>query len=353
EAIATRPVSACSPADFKIPLTAFISCIVGAFLEHDCTLNTPKARTTFPYVCFYMATRAGSVQCLALHSDNTKHGFLVSLLLSSCMSYAVPHIYHHLFASHPILSTNWALSAPMGCCCSKSPSDSSSPRTGDGVLHQPRSHVQAPEPRRGVTPVPQGRDATLEPAKPVQSGETIPTPTPPQPDENTSQKFRSGRQNLPSPPHRSTSAYPSFDNARMGPLVVEEPSHKSGGSILPSYRHKMNRSYSETPYSPPLVPAGASSSRGGHVRGYKQQNGVELTPDPRFATRATLKQAVAGGNNTRFPSTVRELLPDGFRFRILVLGKSQSGKSSLIDAVFNMAVGPFLPYPVLLIEYFY
>ncbi|KAH9018535.1 hypothetical protein EDB85DRAFT_2294485 [Lactarius pseudohatsudake] len=224
----------------------------------------------------------------------------------------------------------------MGCCWSSPnfPSDSSSPRTG-GIPHQPQP-VQASGPRQGVTPVLQGRDATPEPAKPVQSGEPIPTPTPSQSDENTSQKFRSGRQNLPSPPQRSTSAYPSFDIARMGPLIVEEQSHKSGGSRLPSYRHKMNRSYAETPYGPPLVPTGAPSSREGHVRGYKQQNGVELTPDPRFATRATLKQAVARGNNTRFPSTVREVLPDGFRFRILVLGKSQSGKSSLINAVFNM-----------------
>ncbi|KAH9041168.1 hypothetical protein EDB84DRAFT_1474613 [Lactarius hengduanensis] len=226
----------------------------------------------------------------------------------------------------------------MGCCCSspKPTSDTLSPRTPGGVPHQPQPHVQASEPRQGVAPVPQGRDATPEPAKPVQSGEPIPTPTPSQSDENTSQKFRSGRQNLPSPPQRSTSAYPSFDNARMGPLIVEGQSHKSGGSRLPSYRHKMNRSYSETPYGPPLVPTGAPSSRDEHVRGYKQQNGVELTSDPRFATRATLKQAVARGNNTRFPSTVREVLPDGFRFRILVLGKSRSGKSSLINAIFNM-----------------
>ncbi|KAH9018529.1 hypothetical protein EDB85DRAFT_2294479 [Lactarius pseudohatsudake] len=225
----------------------------------------------------------------------------------------------------------------MGCCWSSPnpPPNSSSPRTG-GVPLQPQPHVQASEPLQGVTPVPQGRDATPEPAKPVQSGEPIPTPTPSQSDENTSQKFRSGRQNLPSPPQRSTSAYPSFDNARMGPLIVEGQSHKSGGSRLPSYRHKMNRSYSETPYGPPLVPTGAPSSRDERVRGYKQQNGVELTSDPRFATRATLKQAVARGNNTRFPSTVREVLPDGFRFRILVLGKSRSGKSSLINAIFNM-----------------
>ncbi|KAH8979093.1 hypothetical protein EDB92DRAFT_427150 [Lactarius akahatsu] len=209
----------------------------------------------------------------------------------------------------------------MGSCCSspKPSSDSLSPRTG-GVPHQPQPNGQVSEPRRDVTPVsPQERDATLEPAKSNQHGEPIPTSTPPQSDENTSQKppSRSGRQNLPSPPHRSTSAYPSFDNARMGPLIVEEPSHESSGSRHPSSRHKMKRSYSETPYGPPQVPTGApsSSSRGGHFRGHKQQKGVELTLDPRLAPRTTPKQAVARGNNTRsFPSTVREVLPDGFRY---------------------------------------
>ncbi|KAH9057192.1 hypothetical protein EDB87DRAFT_1632991 [Lactarius vividus] len=226
-----------------------------------------------------MATRAGSVQCLALHKPNSEQH---------------EAWFPRVFTLKPI----------------PKPSDSSSPQTSR-VPHQPQPHGQAPEPRRGVTPVSQVHDATLEPAKLVQPGELIPTPTPSQSDENTSQKppFRSGRQNLPSPLHRST----SFDNAKMGPLTVEDLSHESSGSRLPSYRHKMNRSYSEAPYGPLLVPTGAPSSRGeGHAR------------------------AVGRGNNTRFPSTVREVLPDGFRFRILVLGKSQSGKSSLINAVFDV-----------------
>ncbi|KAF8474332.1 hypothetical protein DFH94DRAFT_695408 [Russula ochroleuca] len=42
----------------------------------------------------------------------------------------------------------------------------------------------------------------------------------------------------------------------------------------------------------------------------------------------------------RFPSTLKSLLPNDFRFRILVVGKRESGKSSLINAVFkaNMSV---------------
>ncbi|KAF8267124.1 hypothetical protein EI94DRAFT_1701224 [Lactarius quietus] len=41
---------------------------------------------------------------------------------------------------------------------------------------------------------------------------------------------------------------------------------------------------------------------------------------------------------TQFLSTVQKELPDGFRFRILVLGKRQSGKSALINAVFNVDI---------------
>ncbi|KAH9003566.1 hypothetical protein EDB86DRAFT_3100095 [Lactarius hatsudake] len=240
----------------------------------------------------------------------------------------------------------------MGSCCSSHTpsSDSSSPRTG-GVLHQPQPQptVQASELQRDVTPVsPQGRDTMLEPTKPVQP--TEPTSTPSQSDGDTPQKSPSSstRQHYLSPPHRSTSAYPSYDGARMGPLSIEELSHEPGGSLTSS-RHKMNRSLSATPYDDarfrpsPALAVPPSSYRGGHVRGHRQQNGVKSTPDPRLAPRAAQKQAVARGNNTgSFPSRVREMLPDGFRFRILVLGKSQSGKSSLINAVFNvnMAAAP-------------
>ncbi|KAI9438752.1 hypothetical protein H4582DRAFT_195796 [Lactarius indigo] len=238
----------------------------------------------------------------------------------------------------------------MGSCCSspKPSSDSSSPRTGD-IPHQPQTTEQASNPQRGVTTVsPQEPDETFEPAKKVQPSEPIPTPTPSQSDRNASQKSRSSRLDHPSTPRRSTSAYPSFDSERMGPSVtVGEPSR--GGSRHPSSRHKVDRSFSATPYdgarygpSPAPVVVSSSSYRGGHARGHQQQNGVEPALDRRLASRAAQKQAVARGNNTGFPSTVREVLPEGFRFRILVLGKSQSGKSSLIKAVFDvdMAAAP-------------
>ncbi|KAN0136280.1 hypothetical protein V8E53_005885 [Lactarius tabidus] len=59
--------------------------------------------------------------------------------------------------------------------------------------------------------------------------------------------------------------------------------------------------------------------------------------ESRVGPRADPRRAATTGNNPRsFRPTVREVLPDGFRFRILVLGKRQSGKSSLIKAVFNI-----------------
>ncbi|KAH9018730.1 hypothetical protein EDB85DRAFT_2154290 [Lactarius pseudohatsudake] len=177
------------------------------------------------------------------------------------------------------------------------------------VPQQPPSRGQALGPQQDLSQSvsPQGRNATHKPTPP---GGSVPAPIPSQSGGKASQSLstkpsRSRSMSSPHYPSKSNSRHQSYDSTRMAPLPVssgetsQKPSLKSGRTRIKSSPHNV-------------------SGRG-------------------------QSQVAMRGNNTRtFPSTVREVLPDGFRFRILVLGKSQSGKSSLINAVFNvdMAAAP-------------
>ncbi|KAI9438741.1 hypothetical protein H4582DRAFT_195156 [Lactarius indigo] len=158
----------------------------------------------------------------------------------------------------------------------------------------------------------------------------------------------SGRSRASSSPHYSTKSY---DRAGPPPVPGREMSQKPlptpGRSRFlssPDYASKPKSaypSYDSVRAGPSPAPGAVSSSSLGRV--HKHRNRIDSAPDTRSTRRATLKSAPARGNYTgSLPSTMREVLPDGFRFRILVLGKSQSGKSSLINAVFNvdMAAAP-------------
>lgn len=259
----------------------------------------------------------------------------------------------------------------MGNCCSNPSTRPPSPLSAP-LPQQPQSGGQTSEPRRDMSyPVsPQGCDTMLEP-NPVQPGESILVSTPSQSYGKTSQKAppSSGRSRASSSPHYSTkpnSPYPSHDKVPPVPggEMSQKPLPTPGRSRFlssPDHVSKPNSaypSYDSVRAGPSLAPGAVSSSSLGrvHSHGHKHRYRIDSAPDTRSTRRATLKSATARGNHTgSLPSTMREVLPDRFRFRILVLGKSQSGKSSLINAVFNvdMAVGPFLPHPVSLIEYFY
>ncbi|KAI9456389.1 hypothetical protein BJY52DRAFT_1276672 [Lactarius psammicola] len=248
----------------------------------------------------------------------------------------------------------------MGNCCSNTSTELNSPP--GGVPRETQPNVQTSEVRRDVPlPLsPQERGATLEPLSSVQPG-VFPAP-PSQSDGKTSQRAPpgSGRSRSSSSPHYSTksnSPYPSYDSARVplpasGREMSQKPSPTSGRSRFlssPDHVSKPNSAYpsydrARVGSSPAPAAAASSSSLGRvHAHGYRHRNRIDSAPDPRSTPRAALKPAAARGNNTGpFPSTMREALPDGFRFRTLVLGKSQSGKSSLINAVFNidMAAAP-------------
>ncbi|KAI9456398.1 hypothetical protein BJY52DRAFT_1187916 [Lactarius psammicola] len=221
----------------------------------------------------------------------------------------------------------------MGNCCSNTSTEPSSPPPPGSVPQQPPPNGQVSERQQGGSLPMSPQERHTIPGL-VQPGESIAALKPPQPERETPQKplHKSvGPILSPSPRAltKSSSVNLLYDSGNMGYSRVsngetsQKPLPKSGRSNPSSSPHYMPRSVSATPYD---------SARYG-----------PSAPDPRLAPRAVLKPAAPRGNNTgSFPSTVREILPDGFRFRILVLGKSQSGKSSLINAVFNvdMAVAP-------------
>ncbi|KAH9003545.1 hypothetical protein EDB86DRAFT_2893126 [Lactarius hatsudake] len=184
----------------------------------------------------------------------------------------------------------------MGNLCSSTSVGPSSHPSRSGVPQQPPSRGRAPGPQQELSqsdPTPPGRSV---PALPSQSGGKA--------SQSLSTKpSRSRSMSSPHYPSKSNSRHQSYDSARMAPLPAssgetsQKPLLKSGRTRIMSSPHNV-------------------SGRG-------------------------QSQVAMRGNNTRtFPSTVREVLPDGFRFRVLVLGKS--GKSSLINAVFNvdMAAAP-------------
>ncbi|KAF8267147.1 hypothetical protein EI94DRAFT_1731317 [Lactarius quietus] len=232
----------------------------------------------------------------------------------------------------------------MGSCFSKTPTDSPPDAPTRSVTQHPPIELQ----QRSAPPDPplQRRGATSVPANPIQLDQTdtsIPAPIPPQFDGTPSPKPppRSNRSNY-APVLRMAASESPYDSARIGgwPASEGEPSRKQ----LPEFEisnpshpsHHLHRSFSmDTP-----GPAPPPSFRD---RGQRDKNRIGTVPDPQGGSRAVVKRAATRGHNTgSFVSTMRGLLPDGFRFRILVLGKRQSGKSTLINSVFNvdMAAAP-------------
>ncbi|KAF8266354.1 hypothetical protein EI94DRAFT_1701797 [Lactarius quietus] len=219
----------------------------------------------------------------------------------------------------------------MGCCSSKPPQ----PLQPNDQLSEAGRDVALPVSSRGRDP-----DG---PANLQISGST-PAHTPSQSEGGTSETRvpKPGRlraKSSPTAPSKSKIPYPSFD-------ITAEPLPVSRGEISqkPSGRSRFLSSHdiseSATAYSARDRPLASSSSL---KRGHRHQNRFDSAPDPRLLPRSGSKSAAVRGNNTKsLPSTLWKVLPNGFRFRILVLGKvradsmRRSGKSSVINAIFNV-----------------
>jgi hypothetical protein len=162
---------------------------------------------------------------------------------------------------------------------------------------------------------------TAVPAKPVHPDEPITAPNPPQLDRKPSQKppSRSDRSKFPplSPGiSRAASALP-FDSARRGdwPISERETSRKPlpepGSSNHSSSSRHMSRSASmdthNTRYRTSPAPP-SSFGNGGRV---------DMDLESRAGPRADPRRVATTGNNPRsFRPTVREVLPDGFRYAL-------------------------------------
>ncbi|KAN0136738.1 hypothetical protein V8E53_005508 [Lactarius tabidus] len=75
------------------------------------------------------------------------------------------------------------------------------------------------------------------------------------------------------------------------------------------------------------------------VQSIKDGDGSPPLPSERSRAKSSIPSSSKGiRSDVELMSTVREMLPEEFKFRILVVGKNGSGKSSLVKAVFKVDV---------------
>ena len=219
----------------------------------------------------------------------------------------------------------------MGCFASKpvayAPQPSPrQPPPPTGVPQQTQSRGENIELRQsyGASPPPvsppRGPDATAVPVKSVPTDESIPAPNPPQSDRQPSQNPppRSNRPDRPpvSPGiSRATSAPASIGGWRASEGAMSwDPLPESGSLNFSSHLRTIYRSasmdaYHNAIYRAPRAPP-SSFGHGGHI-GIDLDSRARPRADPK---RAATTLATTGNNSRSFLPTVREVLPDGFRY---------------------------------------
>ncbi|KAI0246858.1 hypothetical protein BJV78DRAFT_1364569 [Lactifluus subvellereus] len=197
-----------------------------------------------------------------------------------------------------------------------------------------------------IPPVPSPLGDSRTPARKavVRDGDTIASPlpgpalvvsvhTPHQPNKiipapNQSPHSRD-RFNSPPPPHRSTALAPSRS---AGPTTMMASWRPQLGSITGALTTE------EPACEGPLPMAARSKSA------YSSFQPGKLTPSSPLQSPSQRSPISTKADNSRptLTSTVQEVLSNNFRFKILIVGKSGSGKSSLMKSVFkvDMAAAP-------------
>lgn len=202
----------------------------------------------------------------------------------------------------------------MGNCCSSA------------ATEPPPSPIPPPLPPSHPTPHPP--NSSIVPVNPVRPHESDPAPDPPQSDGRTSSKLPHRQNSAPVPSDLSSATSTSPHNGAMiggSPVYEGETPQKS----LPEFRrsnpsfssHNMTRSFSvDTPrdgarnvgkYKAQGAPP--SSFRGG---GHGDGSGNDTVPVRHASPRAIQRAATMGNNTSSLHPTVREVLPDGFRYAL-------------------------------------
>ncbi|KAH9172753.1 hypothetical protein EDB89DRAFT_2069421 [Lactarius sanguifluus] len=91
-----------------------------------------------------------------------------------------------------------------------------------------------------------------------------------------------------------------------------------------------------SPYEQPI--RGRARSAPQQVRPTKGGEDPPPLPQRSRAKSSFASSSKGSSSNIRLTSAVREILPEHIKFRILVVGKNGSGKSSLVKAVFKVDV---------------
>jgi hypothetical protein len=218
----------------------------------------------------------------------------------------------------------------MGCFSSKPTIDPSQPPPPTRASQQTQSKGEdielRPHNQTSSPPVPPLRrpDATSVPDKQVHPDGSISAPNPPQLDRRPSQNPSPRVDRSKFPPvskgiSRTTSAL-HFDGSTRGGWQTSEgessqkPLPESGSSNHSSSSRAMSRSASmdtrhDARYRPPRAPPSSFGN-----------SGTLQDLDSRTGPRAGSKRAATTGHNTVtrsfLPATVREVLPDGFRYAL-------------------------------------
>ncbi|KAF8264358.1 hypothetical protein EI94DRAFT_1738614 [Lactarius quietus] len=192
------------------------------------------------------------------------------------------------------------------------------------VSPPPQSNIETIELQEGLSPPvppPRGRLATLGHANSAQPAESILASQNSPPTSGSSHVSRSLSRTTSAAPYDSPRLPVSEEETSQNPLLESDKSN-----ALSSSRRISRARWAPKPFMD-----------GGHS--HDDERTISTVRDPRTDPRSALELAIMRGYNTRrLLSTVWETPPEDFKFRILVVGKSRSGKSSLIKTVFKVDV---------------